>query len=155
PVLVDVRTGEDYEADPRLLPGSCRREFSQVAAWAAEFRGQPVIVLCQKGLKLSDGVAAYLCHEGVDAQTLEGGFVAWRDSGQLLVNADKLPRRDEKGRTLWVTRARPKIDRIACPWLIRRFVDRGAKFLFVTRTHSRCQRAWHQTARRPPELLTH
>ncbi|MFO1038556.1 MAG: chromate resistance protein [Geminicoccaceae bacterium] len=30
-----------------------------------------------------------------------------------------------------VTRARPKIDRIACPWLIRRFVDRKAVFLFV------------------------
>jgi hypothetical protein len=32
---------------------------------------------------------------------------------------------------VWVTRARPKIDRIACPWLIRRFVDPGAVFLFV------------------------
>jgi len=34
-------------------------------------------------------------------------------------------------RALWVTRARPKIDRVACPWLIRRFVDPGAVFLFV------------------------
>ena len=32
---------------------------------------------------------------------------------------------------MWVTRARPKIDRIACPWLIRRFVDPRAVFLFV------------------------
>ena len=32
---------------------------------------------------------------------------------------------------IWVTRARPKVDRIACPWLIRRFVDPGAVFLFV------------------------
>ncbi len=31
----------------------------------------------------------------------------------------------------WVTRARPKTDRIACPWLIRRFIDPGAEFLFV------------------------
>lgn len=31
----------------------------------------------------------------------------------------------------WVTRERPKIDRIACPWLIRRFVDPDAEFLFV------------------------
>ena len=31
----------------------------------------------------------------------------------------------------WVTRARPKIDRIACPWLIRRFVDPQAQFLYV------------------------
>ena len=31
----------------------------------------------------------------------------------------------------WVTRERPKIDRIACPWLIRRFIDPRAVFLFV------------------------
>ena len=33
--------------------------------------------------------------------------------------------------TRWVTRERPKIDRIACPWLIRRFIDADAEFLFV------------------------
>jgi hypothetical protein len=42
-----------------------------------------------------------------------------------------MPDRDALGRTLWVTRTRPKIDRIACPWLIRRFVDANAVFLFV------------------------
>ncbi len=31
----------------------------------------------------------------------------------------------------WVTRARPKVDRIACPWLIKRFVDPQAAFLYV------------------------
>jgi hypothetical protein len=31
----------------------------------------------------------------------------------------------------WITRARPKIDRIACPWLIRRFIDPEAEFFFV------------------------
>ncbi|MBI5910837.1 MAG: chromate resistance protein [Betaproteobacteria bacterium] len=31
----------------------------------------------------------------------------------------------------WVTRERPKIDRIACPWLIRRFIDPRAQFLYV------------------------
>jgi len=31
----------------------------------------------------------------------------------------------------WVTRERPKIDRIACPWLIRKFIDREAEFLYV------------------------
>jgi hypothetical protein len=32
----------------------------------------------------------------------------------------------------WVTRRRPKIDRLACPWLIRRFIDGDAEFLFVS-----------------------
>jgi hypothetical protein len=33
----------------------------------------------------------------------------------------------------WVTRARPKTDRIACPWLIRRFLDPDAEILYVSR----------------------
>jgi hypothetical protein len=31
----------------------------------------------------------------------------------------------------WITRERPKIDRIACPWLIKRFVDNDAEFIYV------------------------
>ena len=33
----------------------------------------------------------------------------------------------------WVTRERPKVDRIACPWLIKRFVDPAAEFLYVAK----------------------
>ncbi|HMJ93755.1 MAG TPA: chromate resistance protein ChrB domain-containing protein [Allosphingosinicella sp.] len=85
----------------------------------------------QKGAKLSEGTAAWLRHEGVPAETLEGGAAAWAAAGLPMVPEEKLPPRDRQGRTLWVTRARPKVDRIACPWLIRRFVDRDAVFLFV------------------------
>ena len=35
----------------------------------------------------------------------------------------------------WITRERPKIDRVACPWLITRFIDQGAEFIFVPPTH--------------------
>jgi hypothetical protein len=62
---------------------------------------------------------------------LEGGFVDWEKAKLPLVPVAKIPKRDIEGSTLWVTRARPKIDRIACPWLIRRFVDPDAVFLFV------------------------
>ena len=48
-----------------------------------------------------------------------------------LVPAKSIPKRNSKGRIVWVTRHRPKIDRIACPWLIRRFIDPTAQFLFV------------------------
>jgi hypothetical protein len=33
----------------------------------------------------------------------------------------------------WITRERPKIDRIACPWLIARFIDKAPEFLYVPR----------------------
>lgn len=131
PAIVDVRIPDDFAADPRLIPGSCRRSHLDVAAWARDFAGRSVIVSCQKGLKLSQGAAALLRHEGIPAETLEGGFEAWRDAGEPLVDTGRLPERDVRGRTLWVTRARPKIDRIACPWLIRRFVDPEAVFLYV------------------------
>ncbi len=131
PALVDVCMDEDFATAPRLVPGSVRRPHDRVSEWAREFAGRSAIVVCQKGLKLSQGAAAWLRHEGVPADSLEGGVEAWASAGLPMVQADRLPPRDAHGRTVWVTRSRPKIDRIACPWLIRRFVDPTAVFLFV------------------------
>jgi rhodanese-related sulfurtransferase len=131
PAIIDVRTDEDLAADPRLIPGSRRRAHASVSRWAADFAGRAAITVCQRGQKLSEGAAAWLRHEGLPAESLAGGFEAWQEAGLPLLPLAKLPPRDACGRTVWVTRARPKIDRIACPWLIRRFVDPGAVFLFV------------------------
>jgi len=132
PVLVDVRTDEDFASLPHLVPGSVRRPYVYVADWAGQLSGQSAIIFCQKGLKLSEGVAAWLRFVGTPADILEGGVLNWRKAGMPMINTSKLPAPDKQGRTIWVTRARPKIDRIACPWLIRRFVDPNAVFLFVT-----------------------
>ncbi|WP_431284601.1 chromate resistance protein ChrB domain-containing protein [Humitalea sp. 24SJ18S-53] len=132
PAVIDVRTPEDFAADPRLIPGSIRHAHADVADWAPAWQGRNAIVVCQKGLKLSQGVAAWLRHAGAEAENLDGGFAAWAAAGQSLVPAALIPSRDALGRTLWVTRARPKVDRIACPWLIRRFIDPLAVFLFVS-----------------------
>jgi hypothetical protein len=102
-----------------------------VATWAHNFSGRRVIVYCQDGGNVSQGTAAWLRHAGIDAQTLEGGFEAWCKADQPHLCTDRLPERDEAGRTTWVTRARPKIIRIACPWLIRRFIDPTAVVLYV------------------------
>jgi rhodanese-related sulfurtransferase len=131
PVVIDVRTDEDFDADRRLVPGSLRRPFAAASDWSREFAGRSAVVICQRGLKLSHGAAAWLRHEGVPADALDGGFEAWRDAKLPLIADAKLPPRDASGRTVWVTRSRPKVDRIACPWLIRRFIDPGAVFLFV------------------------
>lgn len=132
PAIVDIRTDEDFAADPRLVPGAVRRCHGDVAAWAADHVGRNVAVVCQKGQKLSEGVAAWLRHEGVAAEILDGGALGWLAAGLPMVPNAVLPLRDAQGRTVWVTRARPKVDRIACPWLIRRFVDPNAVFLFVS-----------------------
>lgn len=131
PVIVDICIDEAFDEDPRFLPTAFRHPFRDIAALAPELRGARVVVVCQKGLKLSQGAAAILRDHGVAAESLEGGNFAWRDAGGPLVPAGKIPPRNADGRTVWVTRHRPKIDRIACPWLIRRFVDPRAQFLFV------------------------
>jgi hypothetical protein len=59
------------------------------------------------------------------AKFLEGGIEAWRAAGGPLVG------KPAGASSLWVTRERPKIDRIACPWLVRRFIDPEAEFLYV------------------------
>jgi rhodanese-related sulfurtransferase len=131
PSIIDVRIDDDHGADPRMLPGSVRRSHRTVSTWAEEFKGQSVVVVCQRGQKLSQGTAAWLRHEGADAESLDGGFEAWVQAKGMLVEPGHVPARDDRGRTIWVTRARPKVDRIACPWLIRRFIDPSAVFLFV------------------------
>ena len=131
PVVVDIRDNDDWTADPRCIPGAVRRSFASVSDWQSSLVSHSVVVVCQKGRKLSEGVAAWLRHTGAVADVLEGGHAAWVAAGFPTVPEAKLPPRDAAGRTVWVTRARPKVDRIACPWLIRRFVDPAAVFLFV------------------------
>lgn len=135
PTLLDVRRDAIRATDPRLLPGA--RALAEtdltperLAAIAADLSG-PVVVVCAEGHRLSQGTAAWLRQEGVQAEYLLGGQAAWLAAGLPLIDPAKISARDGQGRSLWVTRSRPKIDRIACPWLIRRFVDPRAVFLFV------------------------
>ena len=132
PAIADISIDPDHRADPFLIPGSLRHPHTDIPGLIARLSGAPVVVTCQKGLKLSQGVTAWLRSEGVAAQYLQGGMYGWRDApGTMRVPADAIPA-PVGDATLWVTRHRPRIDRIACPWLIRRFVDRAARFLFVS-----------------------
>ena len=131
PIIIDVREDEALEADQRLIPASVHLPYASAEQWAGAYRGKSVAVSCQRGKKLAEGAAAWLRHYGADAEVVEGGFEGWRDAGLPLVPLAALPKRNAAGSTVWVTRSRPKIDRIACPWLIRRFVDPSAVFLFV------------------------
>jgi rhodanese-related sulfurtransferase len=131
PIIIDVREDDALAADPRLIPTSLHLPYATAETWAAAYRGRAVAVTCQRGKKLAEGVAAWLRHHGADAEIVEGGFEAWRDAGLPLVPVAAVPKRNAAGSTVWVTRSRPKIDRIACPWLIKRFVNPTAVFLFV------------------------
>ena len=134
PSVLDVRSDDAVARDPRHLPAAVHFDARTAETWAAQYAGKHVVVYCQHGGPLSHGAAAWLREAGAEAESLDGGHEAWVQAGGLLVDPGKLPRRDSHGRTVWVTRSRPKVDRIACPWLIRRFVDRDAVFLFVSAT---------------------
>ncbi len=132
PALVDIRTDADFAEDPYLIPRSFRHPHTDYPGLRERLAGGPCVILCQRGLKLSQGLAACLRNDGQPAEYLQGGMYAWRDhAGAPRIPAAAIPG-PVNGATRWVTRHRPRIDRIACPWLIRRFVDPGARILFVT-----------------------
>lgn len=130
PALLDVRLDDDVALDPVLIPTARRITHTDLDTLELD-RSRRVVVVCHGGLKLSHGVAARLRARGLAAEVLEGGHLAWRREGHLAVPIAALPGVKSGTASRWVTRQRPKIDRLACPWLIRRFVDPGAEILFV------------------------
>jgi rhodanese-related sulfurtransferase len=126
PVLLDVRRDEAFSKDDRLIIGALHRPPEEVEPWSKYLApDHPVIAYCVHGHEVSQDVAARLHWAGVKAAYLEGGIAGWRAAG--------LPTR-KKVRAVgnkWVTREHPKIDRIACPWLISRFINPLAEFLYV------------------------
>jgi len=132
PLIVDVRRRDAFEQSPHLLPGALYRDVGKTQAWSGEFdRARPIAIACKAGHEMSQTAVAQLRAGGVDARVLEGGYEAWAASGLPMVNKPELDRIVGNYPSLWVTRRRPKIDRVACPWLIRRFLDPQARILFV------------------------
>ncbi|MDG1739512.1 MAG: sulfurtransferase/chromate resistance protein [Paracoccaceae bacterium] len=131
PALVDICIEADHLADPYLIPGSFRHNFNDISGLVERLNGQPCVIICQKGKKLSQGLTAWLNSDGINAQYLKGGRLAWIADQAAPRIAAKAHPIEGTSPSIWVTRHRPKIDRIACPWLIQRFVDPKARFLFV------------------------
>jgi rhodanese-related sulfurtransferase len=128
PTLIDVRRNPTFESAEQLIAGAIRRSPEDVGQWYRELSKQrPVVAYCVHGHEVSQGIASNLEAAGFSASYLAGGISAW--SAQSLPTRRKLA--EHEGPTTWVTRERPKIDRIACPWLIRRFIDPEATFVYV------------------------
>jgi len=127
PIVIDVRKGPTFKSATDMIAGALRREPEEVAAWAKALpSASTVVAYCVHGHEVSRGVAEALSGLGIKAHYLEGGIEeGWKASKGAL---DHKP---SGATTRWVTRERPKIDRIACPWLIARFVDKHAEFLYV------------------------
>jgi rhodanese-related sulfurtransferase len=132
PQLIDVRRSDIYESSNGVMPTAIWRDFAQVAQWAQQLdRRRPVVLSCKQGKELSQAPTAYLRGEGFDARVLAGGYAAWSEAGLPLVDKAAIDRLVPHRPSQWVTRRRPKIDRVACPWLIHRFIDADARILYV------------------------
>ncbi len=130
PLVIDVRRPATFAASQHLICGSFYRSPEQVAAWRAELpAGKPFVVTCAHGHEISQNAAAELRASGIDARYLTGGVEGWVEAGYPYLR--KTTTYDGTRSLSWITRARPKIDRIACPWLIRRFIDPRATFHYV------------------------
>jgi rhodanese-related sulfurtransferase len=130
--IIDVRRREVYDSSAGTIPTAAWRPPGSDLPWAATLdRTRPVVLACKAGHELSQTAAAILREQGVAASVLAGGYAAWNEAGLPLVARAALARFAPSPPSLWVTRRRPKIDRVACPWLLRRFIDPDARILFV------------------------
>jgi rhodanese-related sulfurtransferase len=132
PLILDVCRRAIYDASAGAIPTAQWRQPETYADWMPGLpTDRPIVLACRYGHNLSQMVAAELRGRDVPAQVLEGGRQAWDEAGLPVVSKAALDRFVPKSPSLWVTRRRPKIDRVACPWLIRRFIDAQARILYV------------------------
>lgn len=127
PLLIDVRREAAFRAAPDMAAGALRRDPETVESWAAELPASArIAVYCVHGHEVSQNVAQALRKRGLDAVFIEDGI----EEG-LRTAGGAMMAKPAGASTRWITRERPKVDRIACPWLITRFIDRNAEFLYV------------------------
>ncbi len=132
PLFIDVRRQRALSTSSIRIPGAVWRDHMEVDEWLPNLPEQRLIVYCAHGHNVSEIAVAKLASLGADAVMLEGGMEAWNAAGGLSVSREIQGVDADLSRpSAWVTRERPKIDRIACPWLIRRFVDPFAAVHFV------------------------
>jgi rhodanese-related sulfurtransferase len=143
PVLIDVRKPEIVSASGVLFPATSylADQMEHAAIAALLDRNRLIIVGCAHGHNRSQYFAAALRAAGFGAAILRGGMTAWQEAGMPVVarTAGQIeigqPIALGAAPTTWITRRHPKIDRIACPWLIRRLLDPRATFLFADPDH--------------------
>ena len=144
PLVLDVRSQARFVQSDRLLATAQRCAPENLAGYAAAQAPRDVVAYCVYGHEVSQDAALALRAAGWNARFVAGGIeggesgvdtpeaiAQWRSNPMPV-----LRKRPDLGVTgeqpsRWITRARPKIDRIACPWLIRRFIDPRAQFLYV------------------------
>jgi len=128
--IFDVRRLPAFEEADRMIAGAIWRDHQTIGNQIADLpEGKQVVVYCVHSHQVSQTAAALLQLKGVQARVLDGGIHAWEEAGGTTISREKAIKYQGSP---WVTRENPKIDRIACPWLIRRFIDSKADIHYVS-----------------------
>lgn len=145
PVVLDVRRAERFAQSAVRLPLARHVAPQALTEWMQGQAPRTAVVYCVYGHEVSQGAAAQLRAAGWDARYLLGGIEGGEqgvDSPQLLdalAASPPVPRLRKRpdlggadlGASTWISRERPQVDGTACPWLIRRFIDRDARFMYL------------------------
>jgi rhodanese-related sulfurtransferase len=137
PLLLDLREASDVQHTPRMIPSALYVGSHDVQTWSRCLPVQRSICVYRQGKQELEAIARTLTTKGYNVCVLEGGLDAW-----LQHDLPAIQMREEfgvPGRSQWVTRERPKIDRLACPWLVRRFIDPTASFFYVPAPNVRAE----------------
>jgi hypothetical protein len=128
PTLIDVRPAAELERVPRMIPGALHVEPHLIQQWLRKRQHQAVTLYASTDHEIA-ALANDLSSNGLAVAVLQSSIDDWIGSDLPTIKV----RQDlgVPGRSQWVTRERPKIDRIACPWLVRRFIDPLATFHYV------------------------
>ncbi|MBT9462420.1 chromate resistance protein ChrB domain-containing protein [Hydrogenophaga sp.] len=144
PMLLDVRRQARFADSPHLLATARWCAPDDLMPFARSSPPSEIVVYCVHGHEVSQQAAATLREAGFNARFLAGGLeggepgvdtpqdiAEWRAVRPLVIRKRPDLGVDGLHSSTWITRERPKIDRVACPWLVRRFIDPRAEFLYV------------------------
>jgi len=135
PIVIDVRKLPAFDQSGRIIPTACWQDYLQTGIWGQGLSEDTEIVLyCVHGHQVSQTAAALLQSTGKKARYLRGGFAAWQTMNGSTVAAQAARKHQLAA---WLTHERPSIDRIACYWLIRRFINPQATVFWVDQQYGK------------------
>ena len=131
PIIKDVRRRDVFDAADCVVAGSSWGDHREAQQWGRDLPvGADVVVYCVHGHQVSQSAVAALRAMGHKASCLRGGIAEFVEAqGTTLNNWRQLEPGGVPSR--WVTRTGPNAGRLACSWLVKRFLDPHAQFYFV------------------------
>ena len=121
PTVIDVRKMPAFAQSGSIIPTASWQNYLHTDNWGPLLQSNIEIVLyCVHGHQVSQAATTILQSAGKNARYLRGGFAAWQELDGPTLAIQAWQKHQFKH---WLTLESPSIKRIACYWLIRRFIN--------------------------------